>query len=149
MIRWKEETILEANIEHVWALFSDQNIKRIMPKVEEHTLVEKTEREVGAKHQQTYREGKRVETYIVETTAYEESEDKKRKQTSFVLGKAFEITTTFTLYKIDETHTRFEYEGQNKGVNFVGRAMLKLGSKESNNKVVEEFMQRVKEEAMK
>lgn len=149
MIQWKEETILEANIEHVWALFSDQNIKRIMPKVEEHTLVKKTEREVGAKHQQTYREGKRVETYIVETTAYEESEDKKRKQTSFVLGKAFEITTTFTLYKIDETHTRFVYEGQNKGVNFVGRAMLKLGSKESNNKVVEEFMQRVKEEAMK
>lgn len=149
MIQWKEEMIIEANIEKVWELFSDQNIKRIMPKVEEHTLVEKTEREVGAKHQQTYREGKRVETYIVETTAYEESEDKKLKQTSFVLGKAFEITTTFTLYKIDETHTKFVYEGQNKGVNFVGRAMLKLGSKESNNKVVEEFMQKVKEEAMK
>lgn len=149
MIQWKEEMIIEANIEKVWELFSDQNIKRIMPKVEEHTLVEKTEREVGAKHQQTYREGKRVETYIVETTAYEESDDKKLKQTSFVLGKAFEITTTFALYKIDETHTRFVYEGQNKGVNFVGRAMLKLGSKESNNKVVEEFMQKVKEEAMK
>lgn len=149
MIQWKEEMIIEANIEKVWELFSDQNIKRIMPKVEEHTLVEKTEREVGAKHQQTYREGKRVETYIVETTAYEESDDKKLKQTSFVLGKAFEITTTFALYKIDETHTKFVYEGQNKGVNFVGRAMLKLGSKESNNKVVEEFMQKVKEEAMK
>jgi len=149
MIEWKEETIIEANIEKVWELFSDKNIKRIMPKVESHTLVEKTEREVGAKHEQKYREGKRVETYIVETTAYEDREDKKLKQTSFVLGKAFEITTTFALYKIDETHTKFVYEGQNKGVNFVGRAMLKLGNSASNNKVVEEFMQKVAEEATK
>ena len=52
-----------------------------MPKVEEHTLIEKTEGEVGAKHQQKYREGKRVETYIVETTQYENTNNKKRKQT--------------------------------------------------------------------
>lgn len=149
MIEWREETTIEAHIEKVWELFADRNIKRIMPKVESHTLVEKTETEAGAKHEQTYREGKRVETYIVETTAYEDREDMKRKQTSFVLGKAFEITTTYTLYKIDETTTKFVYEGQNKGVNFVGRAMLKLGNKESNNKVVEEFMQKVAEEARK
>ncbi|MEK5442893.1 SRPBCC family protein [Fredinandcohnia sp. FSL W7-1320] len=139
MIEWKEETIIEANIEKVWMLFSDEHIKKIMPKVEEHTLIEKTEEEVGAKHQQKYREGKRVETYIVETTQYDNTENKKLKQTSFVLGKAFEITTTFTLLKIDESHTKFIYEGQNIGVNFVGRAMLKLSSKNANNDVVREF----------
>ena len=149
MMQWKEEITIEAPIEKVWALFSDQNIKRIMPNVEEHTLIEKTEGEVGAKHQQKYREGKRVETYIVETTAYEDREDKKLKSTSFVLGKAFEITTTFALYKIDETHTRFVYEGTNQGVNFVGRAMLKLGNAQNNNQVVHEFMEKVKQEAMK
>jgi hypothetical protein len=149
MIQWKEEIMIETNIEEVWELFLDKNIKRIMPKVEEHVLIEKNEWEVGAKHQQKYREGKRVETYIVETLAYENRDDKKRKQISFVLGKAFEITLTFLLEKIDERHTKFIYEGQNKGVNFVGRAMLKLGSEKSNNQVVQEFLEKVKQEAMK
>lgn len=148
-MQWKEETIIEANIEQVWELFFDKNIKKIMPKVEEHTLIEKNEWEVGAKHEQKYREGKRIETYIVETLAYEDREDKKKKQISFVLGKAFEITLTFTLEKIDEGHTRFIYEGQNKGVNFVGRAMLKLGSEKANNQVVQDFMELVRQEAMK
>nr|WP_239558603.1 SRPBCC family protein [Peribacillus deserti] len=120
-----------------------------MPKVEEHTLIEKNEEEAGAKHQQTYREGKRVETHIVETLAYENLEDKKLKQLSFVLGKAFEITLTFELLKINDTHTKFIYKGQNKGVNFVGRAMLKLGSEKSNNNSVKEFVQRVEQEALK
>lgn len=149
MMAWKEEIIIEKNIEHVWSLFLDKNIKQIMPKVEEHTLIEKNEWDVGAKHKQTYREGKRMETYIVETIAYEDSEDKKHKQISFVLGKAFEVTLSFTLIKLSETQTKFIYEGTNKGVNFVGRAMLKLGSEKSNNKVVEVFMQKVNEEAMR
>lgn len=149
MIQWKEEAIIEANIEKVWDLFRDKNIKRIMPKVEQHKLIEKREEEVGAKHEQKYREGKRVETYIVETERYENHEDKKIKQVSFVLGKAFQITTTYTFVKIDETHTRFIYEGQNRGVNFVGRAMLKLGGQNSNNDVVKEFINRVRAEALK
>ncbi|WP_439649944.1 SRPBCC family protein [Cytobacillus pseudoceanisediminis] len=109
----------------------------------------KREHEAGAKHRQTYREGKRQETYIVETLAYENAEDKKHKQIHFVLGKAFEITLAFTLVKIDDSHTRFIYEGENKGVNFVGRAMLKLGGDKNNLKVVEEFLQKVREEAFK
>ncbi|WP_223703130.1 SRPBCC family protein [Sutcliffiella deserti] len=149
MIQWKDERVIEANIEKVWELFLDKNITKTMPKVEEHTLIEKTEGEVGAKHQQKYREGKRVETYIVETLAYENHYDKKRKQIGFVLGKAFEMNLTFTLERIDDSHTKFIYEGYNKGVNFVGRAMLKLGSEKSNNKVVKEYMDRVEEEALK
>jgi hypothetical protein len=149
MIQWKEETVIETSIEKVWELFLDKNIKKIMPKVEEHTLIEKQEWEVGAKHQQSYREGKRVETYIVETLAYEDHPDKKHKQIHFVLGKAFEITLAFTLIKVDDSHTQFIYEGQNKGVNFVGRAMLKLGSEKSNLKVVHEFLEKVRREAEK
>ena len=148
MIQWKEEITIDTNIENVWSLFLDRNIKQIMPKVEKHTVIEKREGEVGAKHEQTYREGKRLETYIVETLAYEDLEDKKYKQIRFVLGKAFEINLSFKLLKISDTQTAFIYEGSNKGVNFVGRAMLKLGSEKSNNKVVEEFMQKVNEEAM-
>lgn len=149
MIQWKEEIIIDENIEKVRSLFLDKNIKKIMPKVEDHTLIEKSETEVGAKHRQSYREGKRVETYIVETKAYEDHEDKKHKEISFILGKAFEITLSFTLHKINETQTRFIYEGSNKGANFVGRAMLKLSGGKGNNAVVHEFLQRVKEEASK
>ncbi|WP_282034977.1 SRPBCC family protein [Metabacillus indicus] len=149
MIQWKEEMTIKANIEKVWELFSDKNIKKIMPKVEEHKLVEKMEGEVGAKHQQKYREGKRVETYIVETLAYEDYESKKLKEIAFVLGNAFEITLTFTLVKVDDMHTKFIYEGQNKGVNFVGRAMLKLSSQKNNNQVVQKFMELVEQESMR
>lgn len=149
MIKWKEERVIPVHIEKLWELFLDKNITKTMPKVEEHILIEKTEGEVGAKHQQKYREGKRVETYIVETLAYEDREDKKLKQISFVLGKAFEINLTFELHKVDETNTRFIYSGYNKGVNFVGRAMLKLGSEKANQKVVQEYMDRVETEAMK
>ncbi|QFT87293.1 hypothetical protein FIU87_01325 [Bacillus sp. THAF10] len=149
MIEWHEERVIPANIEKVWELYLDKNITRTMPKVEEHTLIEKTETEVGAKHRQKYREGKRVETYIVETLAYVDTPEKKHKQISFVLGKAFEITLSFTLDKVDEQHTKLTYEGQNKGVNFVGRAMLKLGSEKSNNKVVQEYMDRMEAESVK
>lgn len=149
MIQWKEEITINKNIEHVWSLFLDENIKRIMPKVEEHKIIEKKEHEVGARHQQKYREGKRVETYIVETLAYEDTENKKKKQIQFVLGKAFEISLTFILLKMDEETTNFIYEGHNKGVNFVGRAMMKLSSQKSNHDVVLEFLQRVQAEAMK
>ncbi|KMJ56897.1 hypothetical protein AB685_19445 [Bacillus sp. LL01] len=148
MIQWKEERVLPVHIEKVWELFLDKNITRTMPKVEEHTLIEKTETEVGAKHRQKYREGKRVETYIVETLAYEDKPDRKHKQIAFVLGKAFEINLSFTLEKVDDSHTRFIYAGHNKGANFVGRAMLKLGSEKSNNKVVQEYMDRVESEAI-
>ncbi|SDW96828.1 SRPBCC family protein [Paenibacillus sp. CF384] len=149
MLAWKEETTIHAPIEKVWDLFSDRNINRIMPKVEEHTLIEKSEKEAGAKHRQKYREGKRVETYIVDTLVYEDLPDSKRKTIHFVLGKAFEITLTFTVVRVDDTRTTFIYEGQNKGVNFVGRAMLKLGSQKANLKVVHEFMALVDQEARK
>ncbi|MGS2777586.1 SRPBCC family protein [Robertmurraya sp. GLU-23] len=149
MIQWKEEKVIPTNIEKVWNLFSDKNIKRIMPKVEEHILIEKSETEAGAKHRQTYREGKRLETYIVDTLIYENREEEKKKQIQFVLGKAFEVTLTFTLIKVDDSHTRLIYEGENKGVNFVGRAMLKLAGKKSNHDVVIEFLERVQTEAMK
>lgn len=147
MIQWQEEITINKNIEDVWNLFRDENIKRIMPNVEEHKLIEMKEQEVGAKHEQTYREGKRLETYIVETLAYEDLDDRKHKQIRFVIGKAFEVTLSFTLFHINNTQTKFIYEGTNKGTNFVGRAMLKLGSEKSNNIVVEEFLQRVKNEA--
>ncbi|WP_409252322.1 SRPBCC family protein [Bacillus sp. SCS-153A] len=149
MIQWKEETIISADIEKVWHLFQEENMPRIMPKVIENKPVHLTEEVTGSKYQQKYQEGKRVETYIVETLGYENTENRKFKRIGFVIAKAFEIDLSFTLEKVDESHTKFIYEGQNKGRNFVGRAMLKLGGEKNNKKVVNDFMELVKKEAMK
>jgi hypothetical protein len=149
LIQWKDETIISANIEKVWNLFLEENMPRIMPKVIENKPVHVTEEVTGSRYQQKYQEGKRVETYIVETLGYENTENKKVKQIGFVIAKAFEINLSFTLEKIDEAHTRFIYEGYNKGKNFVGRAMLKLGGDKNNNKAVDDFMELVRKESMK
>ncbi|WP_226579765.1 SRPBCC family protein [Halobacillus litoralis] len=148
MIQWEKEKKIEAPIDQVWELFADRNIKRIMPKVEEHELIEGSETEAGAKHRQTYREGKRLETYTVETLAYEDHAERKHKTITFVIGGAFEVKASFTLEKIGETETKIIYAGQNKGVNLIARAMMKLANKKGNDKVVQEFVDRVEKEAL-
>ncbi|WQI97471.1 SRPBCC family protein, partial [Rossellomorea vietnamensis] len=67
----------------------------------------------------------------------------------FTLAKAFEIEAAFTLHKIDENQTKFIYQGENKGLNFLGKVLLKLGGEKNNNKVVTDFMNLVESEAMK
>ncbi|WP_233569534.1 SRPBCC family protein [Planomicrobium sp. Y74] len=143
-----KERIIHLNIEKVWSLFSDVNIQKIMPQVEKHELIEKTEQEVGAKHLQTYKEGKRTETYIVETLVYEDEPDKKYKQIFFVLGKAFEVDLCFSLLRLGENETKFTYSGCNQGLNFIDRAMMEMANNKSNLKTVEAFLDRVEQEAM-
>ncbi|KZE67560.1 hypothetical protein AWM68_19040 [Fictibacillus phosphorivorans] len=148
MLTWKEEKTIPANIEKVWELFSDENLQRIMPNVVEHTPIEKKEGIVGSTYRQSYKEGRRIETYIVETLAYENTENQKHLAIGFNLAKAFEIQTMFTLIKVDESQTRFIYEGSNKGINFIGKVMLKLAGEKNNNKVVQDFMDTVERESL-
>jgi hypothetical protein len=149
MLTWNEERVIAANIESVWELFDDKNLQRIMPNVVEHTPIEKKDGVVGSTYKQSYKEGRRIETYIVETLAYENTDAKKHLRIGFTLGKAFEIEAGFTLIKIDQTNTRFIYTGQNKGINFLGKVMLKIAGDKNNNKVIQDFMEKVDEEAMK
>ncbi|GGB70031.1 SRPBCC family protein [Fictibacillus barbaricus] len=148
MLTWNEEKTIPVNIEKVWELFADENIRRIMPNVVEHTPIEKKEGVVGSTYKQSYKEGRRIETYIVETLAYENTEDKKHLRIGFNLAKAFEIQIAFTLSKIDESTTRFQYEGYNKGINFLGKVMLKIAGNKNNNKVVQDFMDTIEKESL-
>ncbi|MFD1030616.1 SRPBCC family protein [Metaplanococcus flavidus] len=149
MIEWEQDKVINQQIDKVWSLFADANIRKIMPQVEKHELIEKTERETGAKHMQSYKEGKRTETYVVETLAYEDQPDKKHKQIYFVIGNAVEIDLCFTLIKLHDNQTKFIYSGCNQGRNFLGRTMLKMAGGKSHMKIVEDFMARVEEEALK
>ncbi|WJE14236.1 SRPBCC family protein [Halobacillus sp. ACCC02827] len=147
MIKWKEERKLQENIEDVWVLFSDENIKRIMPKVVEHQLIKGTETEAGAVHQQTYKEGDRLESYEVRTLAYEDIPQKKHKKIQFVISGMFEVTADFQLRESEDGLTMFQYSGRNKGITVLSKLMLLFANRKGNARVVREFMDRVEREA--
>lgn len=149
MVKWKEEMIIDASIENVWSLFKDDNIRKLMPKVEEHILVENGPDQLGSKHAQSYHEGSQLQTYLVETVGYEDSPEKKLKQTQFDMGESFHVFYSFTLLKVDGNRTKFIYEGTNKGKSMMGKAMLLSGSKKSRQQTVTAFMERVRDESLK
>lgn len=77
MVKWREETAINAEIETVWALFLDRNMKKIFPKLEDHVLVEGKDDEAGAKHAQSFLQGSQLMTYVVETLAFEDTPERK------------------------------------------------------------------------
>lgn len=149
MIQWSKEQIIQAPIDKVWELFRGENIQRIMPNVIEHKVIEKKEGVIGSTYQQTYKEGNTEKTYIVEDLEYENTETKKHNKVGFILGKSFAVEAAFTLVKIDETRTKFIYQGQTKGINAKGKIMLKMSGEKSSEKMVQEFMNLVEVEALK
>jgi hypothetical protein len=147
-MNWKEERLINAPIDVIWALFEEEQATRIMPKVVENRWIDKKPGMGGSTYKQTYQEGKRKETYVVEIKEFEDTENRKHKRIQFQLARAFEMNLAFTLEKISEQQTNFIYSGTNRGINFVGRAMLKLGSGKNGDQVIHEFMDRVEREAM-
>ena len=147
MVKWKEEMLIEAPIEQVWSLFQDEQIQRIMPKIESHELLEGKNDATGAKHAQVYTEGKQQQRYIVETLSYVDEPGRKYRETAFVMGQMFKVRYEFTLEKESAQRTRFVYEGQNKGMNVTGKMMLLAGSKKAARNTVLNFMNRVKDQA--
>lgn len=148
-MKWEKERIIDAPIDIIWALFEEENTQRIMPKVVENRWIDKKPRITGSTYEQTYQEGKRKETYVVEIVDYRDSNVRKYKRIQFQLARAFEMNLAFTLEKITDHQTKFIYAGSNEGINFVGRAMLKLGSGKNGDQVIIDFLDRVEKEALK
>lgn len=148
-MKWKEETIIKQPIDKVWQLFSDENAKLLYPKLEDHVLLENENDETGAKHAQSYMEGKQLQTYIVETVRYEDSPNRKIRHTRFVMNSMFQIDYIFTLDKKTDGHTLLTYEGEQKGVTVTGKAMLIAGSKKRREETIRDFLQRVEANAEK
>ncbi|WP_017185131.1 SRPBCC family protein [Alkalibacillus haloalkaliphilus] len=149
MLTWKEKRRVPTNIETVWKLFQPDQLHRIMPKVVGHELIEGDAGEVGSKYRQSYQEGKRVETYVVETIAHEDEEDYKYLKVTFNIGKAFNIETSYTVITKGSTESLLTYEGVNRGINWFGKLFIKLAPTSKNDQVVQEFLDRVVEEAKK
>lgn len=149
MLTWNKEIIIPASIDAIWGLFQLDQIQRIMPNIVEHKPLELKEGVVGSTYEQTYREGKRTEKYIVTDIEYENTDQKKHNRIEFTLAKMFKIQAGFTLIKLDEKSTKFIYTGQNEGVNFLAKILMKLAPKKSNEKVVNDFIELVRTEALK
>ena len=148
-MKWEKERIIDAPIDSIWALFEEENAQRIMPKVVENRWIDKKSEITGSTYEQTYQEGKRQETYVVKIVDFEDSNVRKHKRIQFQLARAFEMNLAFTLEKITDQQTKFIYSGSNVGINFVGRAMLKLGSGKNGDQVIIDFLDRVEKESLK
>ncbi|WP_243388065.1 SRPBCC family protein [Bacillus kexueae] len=145
MKSWSKEIEINAPIEVVWELFdgSLENMQKIMPQVLENTMVKETEEKVGSISRQKYQEGKRVMEYDVETLEYENTTDFKNLKVGFNLANMFDITAKYELTKIDENTTHFKYTATNKPLKW----FIKLFLMFANDKVVVEFVERVKKVA--
>lgn len=139
---------IHTNIERVWRLFQDENIQKIMPKIEDHQVVEKRNNTKGAKHAQSYTEGNQLVTYIVETVDYVDEADRKLKHTHFQMSGTIEVEYIIRLEKVSNSTTKLIYEGSNKGMTLTAKLMLMAGSKTKRDETVKGFMDRVKREAM-
>jgi len=147
-MKWEKERVLDASIDIVWALFEEEQAIRIMPKVVENKWIDKKPGILGSTYEQTYHEGKRHETYVVEIVGFEDTVNRKHKHIKFQLANAFEMNLAFTLVKMSDMQTKFIYSGSNVGINFIGRAMLKLGSRINGDQVIYDFLDRVEKEAI-
>ncbi|CAM3787772.1 SRPBCC family protein [Alkalicoccus chagannorensis] len=145
-MEWREETLIPTHIEVLWNVFQDANISDILPSVETHELVEGKPDSEGARHRQTYRCGRKVSTHIVETFKYIDEPSYKEKEIAFQLQDAYQIRLRFQLRKLNENETMFIYEGEYEAVNFVARIKHKFVEKDTERRMVQRFVQRVREE---
>ncbi len=145
MKSWTKEIEINAPIEKVWKLFNGslEDMQKIMPQVVRHEPVHVTEEKIGTIYRQAYREGKRIQEYDVETLEYLETANEKRMKIGFNLANMFDITALYELKKIDDTTTHFVYTTTNKPL----KPILKLLLKFASNKVVVQFVERVKKVA--
>jgi len=142
MKTWTKTININAPIENVWKLLDGSlaDMQKIMPQVIENKPVKVTEEGLGSIYRQKYKEGKRIETYDVETLEYSNTPDKKILKVGFVLANLFEITAYYELNKINETETSFTYSVTNNALKWFVKLFLLFAS----DKVVVQFLDRVK-----
>jgi uncharacterized membrane protein len=144
MKQWTKEIEISSPIEKVWELFEDlENMQKIMPQVIENKPIKITDEKVGSIYRQKYKEGKRIEEYDVETLEYVDEPDRKKLKVGFTLANMFEITAFYELKKLDDQKTLFSYTVTNKALRWFVKLFLLL----ANDKVVTEFVERVKDVA--
>ncbi|MFJ7974279.1 SRPBCC family protein [Peribacillus sp. NPDC096379] len=142
MKKWTKDIEINAPIEQVWKFLdgSLENMQEIMPQVVENKPIKITEEVVGSVYRQSYREGKRIEEYDVETLEYSNAPNKKKLKVGFTLANMFEITAFYELNRMNDNQTSFKYTVTNRPLKWFVKIFLLFATE----KVVVEFLERVK-----
>lgn len=116
MKTWEHETTINAPIEEVWQLFDGpvEKIKKVMPNIISIEQIKETESQIGNVYRQRFKNGKRIQTYDVETLEYQNGPDYKKLKTKFTIPRMMTITTLYSLQKIEEGKVKFYYESTNE-----------------------------------
>ncbi|GAB7390864.1 hypothetical protein [Lactococcus garvieae] len=147
-MEWKDSIVIKANIDKVWRILNDETyLKEIKPQVVQSILIpEKSQGNIKV-YNEMYQEGKRQESYELTLITEENIEELKKQSFNFIIANTIESTGYFSLKKGDEKTTIFTYSGLNKGVNFIGKILLKISKKSRNDNIVTDFLNKVKEVA--
>ncbi|MCM3390070.1 SRPBCC family protein [Ureibacillus chungkukjangi] len=145
MKSWTKDIVIEVPIEQVWNLLNGslEDMQKIMPAVVAHEPVKLTDEKIGSIYLQRYREGNREQEYEVQTLDYINDDFFKKLKVGFTLAKLFKITAEYELKSIETNKTNFRYTTTNTPLKWFLKPLVKFAS----DKVVVQFVERVKKEA--
>lgn len=144
MVEWNEQCVIQAPIERVWSLFSDEQLPIILPNLIKHDLLTGRFDQVGSTYAQETRIKGRSVAYVMKITAYCDLPDYKQKELFFVPAGLFNVRLHFELNKLNDSQTLFVYRGSTRGAHILGRTLLKLDAQNSSKQEVKNLMERVK-----
>jgi len=145
MKTWTITKEISVSIDKVWDVIdgSEENLKKLDPKIiSQETLIE-TEERVGSKYLQKYKEGKKVMEYEVFVTDYNETDYEKMFAIAFNLAGWFDIAVRYELEKVDENKTLIKYTTTNKPLKFLAKVMMKFMP--GGDKMLEKHIQKIEE----
>ena len=145
MKTWTITKEISVSIDKVWDVIdgSEENLKKLDPKIiSQETLIE-TEERVGSIYLQKYKEGKKVMEYEVFVTDYNETDYEKMFAIAFNLAGWFDIAVRYELEKVDENKTIIKYTTTNKPLKFLAKVMMKFMP--GGDKMLENHIQKIEE----
>lgn len=142
MKKWSEEIEINAPIEQVWQLIDGpiEEMQKIMPNLIENEPITITDEMIGSVHRQSFKVGKRFQTFDIKTLQYKNNPEEKHITLSFIHGGLFEIITSYDVKEINEAKTHFRYTTATKPLKWYLRFFMLLGS----GKVAKQFVKHVK-----
>ncbi len=145
MKKWTAEIEINAPIEKVWEVIdgSEENLKKLDPKILSNKVIEETEERIGSSYLQKYQEGKKIMEYVVEVKDYKEDDNSKMFQIGFELGNSFDINVKYLLKKMDENKTHLTYTVTNRPMKFLAKVMMMIMGK--GNSVIDTHLKKIKE----
>jgi len=131
MKKWSHEITISAPIEGVWSLFdySQDQTKKIIPKLISIEPVEQTEELVGSVYRQVFRQRGVVQEHFIKILDYKDTPDYKLLKTNFEIEGMINVTTTYEVKRLSKNKTSFKTEIINEPLRLDMKFMLFFAGK--------------------